>query len=313
MPFLVGAVDPGITAMGMAVVDLESGRVVRAAPVSPLDIANKECREGGATGIAKASKKKAVTPRKRRVSPNDLIGVHEVGRVGARIVRKYYPEYFLKSKGVQFVYIEAQFDGRMKDLFLCMGSAMYALNIRHHNSSMRSIRAHYGISVPSTLKWKGSAKRRAAEASRNYTKRKDLSVGVFENLLHDDDVVLLKTIARNYWKDKKFSSVKDREDKIDKCYGDLGEACLHALYPGNWAPLLRRAYIGVEEAPDNMTEAKLAKASYEEFNQVLPRAVIDGFREYYEEKKERLKKQREKTKKAKAASSSSRSSVVAAR
>lgn len=294
MPFLVGGVDPGITAMAMAVVDLETRRVVRATPLSPLEIAKKTCREGGSTGIAKASKKKAaVAPRGRRVTPNELIGVNEIPHVASRIVRKQHPEYFLKTHGVQFVYLESQFDGRMKDLFLGMGSVMCALNIRNHFSSMRSIRAHYGISVASKLKkWQGSHKRRAAEAEKNYEKRKGLSKTMFEELLHDEDIVLLKTIARTYWSNKYCASAKDREDKIEKCYGDLGEACMHALFPGNWAPLLRRAYVGVEEAPDNMTEAKLAKAEYEEFNDRLPRAIIDGFRQYYCEKKERLKKQK---------------------
>jgi len=297
MPFLVGSVDPGITAMGMAVVDLETRRVVRATAVSPFEIAKKECREGGNTGIAKASKKKAVTPRvrRKRVSANDLIGVNEVPRVATRLIRKHHPEYFLKKHGIQFVYIESQFDGRMKDLFLCMGTSMCTLNIRTHFSSMRSIRAHYGISVASSLaKGRTSARAKRSASKKDYKERKALSEAMFEELIHKDDITLLRVIARRYWSNKPFASMKEREDKIEKCYGDLGEACMHALYPGNWAPLLRKAYMGVEEAPDNMTEAKLAKVPFEEFNEVLPRSVIEGFREYYEAKKERLRKQRKK-------------------
>jgi hypothetical protein len=294
MPFLVGSVDPGITAMGMAVIDLETRRLVRATPVSPFEIAKKECRDGGATGIAKASKKKAVAPRrKKRASPNDLIGINEVPRVAARLIRKDHPEYFMKKHGIQFVYIESQFDGRMKDLFMCMGASMCTLNVRTHFSSMRSIRAHYGISVASSLaKGKTSARAKRSASARDYKERKGLSEAMFEELIHKDDVALLKAIARKHWSSKPCASLKEREEKIEKCYGDLGEACMHALYPGNWAPLLRKAYMGVEEAPDDMTEAKLAKVPFEEFNELLPRSVIQGFREYYNQKRERLKKQR---------------------
>ena len=280
MPFLVGAVDPGITAMAIVVVDLETMRITRATPLSPLDIAKKECRK-------EPVRKRTVAPRKRRVSPNMLISAREVPIIASHLIRNQYPEYFLKKHKIQFVYIEYQFRSRMKQLCSRMCDVMKETKVRHHVSSMKSVRSYYGISV-SAKDVKGRDKKQ-----KTYKMRKDLSMTVCDEIIHTDDQQMLRDIADRYWAGRTTKTPGERRDKIEKCYGDLVEATYHALFPGNWMPLLQRAYLGVEEAsPEDMTEAKMAKVPFEEFNAVLPRSVIEGFRAYYQKKAARVRAKR---------------------
>jgi len=215
LPFLVTGLDPGETAGAVACMDLSNGRLVNAKPFSLAEIIDDNL------------KRKPKLPTSNQLAKG-IIRLLE---------HKEYSKYFISSRKV---FMETQMKGHLK---MIQVGLEVGLTDKCHISSMRSVRNYFGMSVTGQVTKRTKNKRRARRQA--YEKRKKLSIDVVEqgSIIHKDDLKKLRAIAEQHWTEpervqryqlySKTNKVKVTS-MVKKAYSDMVEACLHALFPGNW-------------------------------------------------------------------------------
>ena len=213
--YWVASIDPGLTDGGLVVVDWTTMRLVLAEPFSldELYIERYQREHGGRT------------PRRR------LLTQGEVAPAVCELVS--CPQFREPLRRCRHVLIEQQ----MRSKLNCVQTALQTtFDGRCTVSSPRSVRTYFGISV-SNAGVRGNRRRVQREAYRD---RKKLSLAVAGRHVSTGALTYLMARADDYWsvaarrQRHNLKTERQREVRRDKAYGDLVEACLQALFPGNW-------------------------------------------------------------------------------
>lgn len=241
--FLVTSVDPGLTAGAVAVVNLLSGEMTFCSPYSLSELVPR--KSGGGR-----QKSRAFTDR-------DLT----INDIAAATIRLMWEEMGEQFFGTRYILVETQ----MKPKLRCAQVSMQTLGAhRCVLSSPRAVRNYYGMSVMAE----------ACDSKRErYELRKQLSVE--HAAMHVSKPVLEMAMhsAESYWSGERALRYKRGQLrlKIDKAYGDIVEAYIQAMFPGNWLKFIN----------DNASPP-------------LPSVVENGCLHYLAWQREQRKKQRER-------------------
>jgi len=234
----VTAVDPGITDGAIVKYDIITKRLKSAAPFSLRPF----IPEGD----------------KRITNNNAPCAVIKL------IKDEKYAHLFAPSNGVgsdPVVFVE----GQMKQPLNTVQSVFQThFHGRVVLSSPASVRAHYGIRV--------DAREAGHDKKAAYLLRKELSEAIALDIIHRDDLDKLRVIADSYWKNSPQYTPAIRRKKSSKCFNDLVEASLIALYPGNWkkastlspmpAPAILSMELELKKANDIKLELSRKKRAY---------------------------------------------------
>lgn len=246
--FYITGVDPGITAMGLVLLDASTMRLVDARPVNIL------------TFVPEDERKKISPTLKTPPAPHILMSYLQVPDAVIKMVRSdKLKGFFSLSRGVRAVMIEKQMvpviaKGErpiQSPLVHIQTNLQTAMCGRGQCSDMKSVRVWNDTtqSASSTTRFS----QRAA-----YTKRKNASVKCAPAFFSAEDLMMLRQRAEQHWHavanasplDSVYRKKEILRDKIKKCHEDLIEAAFHARYPGNWAGIEQR--IPVSEWPLKM-------------------------------------------------------------
>jgi len=221
--FPVVAVDPGITDGAIVRYDACTRRLIDAQPYSLRDYSCttiKELRKSR-TPLSKndeqvGSNVSPVTRGNVTISTIAMLGSERIAALFARDRNQIQPPP---------VFIEKQLGSTLL-MSQCVIHTMFVE--RALLSDPRTIRTHYGIRVAGE-----SLGAKKGLDARAYNKRKELSMRVGSQVIHQDDLGRLFDIASRYWQTRNIS-YKSKKARIAKCFNDLVEASLIALCPLNW-------------------------------------------------------------------------------
>lgn len=248
--FFITGVDPGVTAMGIVILNATTMRLQDAKPVNLLKFVPDEER------------KKISPTLKSPPAPHHLISCSQVPDALIKMVRsKDCKRFFSLSQGVRAVMIEKQMVPVIKKgnrpiqcplthIQTCLQTAMCG---RGQVSNMKSVRVWNETTQ--------SAESKTIKSQRMaYAKRKSESVKKAKSFFTAEELMMLRQRAEQHWNsiahasplDSPYRKKETIRDKIKKCHGDLIEAAYHARYPGNWEKIEQR--IPLSEWPPKMQE-----------------------------------------------------------
>lgn len=246
--FYITGVDPGITAMGVVLLDARTMQLVDARPVNIL------------TFVPEKERKKISTTLKTPPAPHMLMSYLQVPEAVIKMVRsRDLKNFFSLSRGVRAVMIEKQMvpvinkgvRSVQSPLVHIQTNLQTAMCGRGQCSDMKSVRVWNETtqSAASTTRFS----QRAA-----YKKRKTASVKRATDIFSAEELMMLRQRAEHHWHavanasplDSVYRKKETLRDRIKKCHEDLIEAAYHARYPGNWDKIAVR--IPVSEWPAKM-------------------------------------------------------------
>ena len=253
--FLVTSVDPGLTAGAVVVVDLLSGELVFCSPYSLSEMVPRAKKRKTSLTL----KNGTTTAAPRKAASNRELTINDIAAATTQLMWSEMRDQFF---GTRYILVETQ----MKPKLRCAQVAMQSLGglERCLLSSPRAVRNYYGLSVMAE----------ACDSKRDcYELRKQLSVE--HAAIHVSKPVLKMAMeaARLYWSGERSLAYKNGELrlKIQKAYGDIVEAYIQAMFPGNWLKFISSSSMAA-----------------------LPSVVVDGRQHYQEWQKSQRKKQRER-------------------
>jgi len=253
--FRITGVDPGITAMGVVLLDARTMRLVDARPVNILKF------------VPENERKKISPTLKTPPAPHALMSYLQVPDAVIKMVRsRDLRPFFSLSHGVRGVMVEKQMVPVIRKgtrpvqspLVHIQTNLQTAMCGRGQCSDMKSVRVWN-----ETTQSAASTTRYSQKAA--YRRRKSASVQRAPAFFSAEELMMLRQRAEQHWDavaraappDSPYRDSKTLRDKKKKCHEDLIEAAYHARYPGNWGAIAER--IPVSEWPPKMREV------YEEY------------------------------------------------